>query len=128
MTQTLICLLTTSFSIMLLQVLLTMLLCSWQCLQSRHGLKSNLSFNTGKCKYMIVSRKQFPSVPCSPWMLFGSPMERVECYKYLGLLLSTNLSWSAHINSICSKAEKILGLIYRSASHDTLKQLYLSLV
>ena len=95
--------------------------------------KSNfLSFNTGKCKYMIVSRKQFPKVPCSPLMLFGSPMERVECYKYLGLLLSTNLSWSAHIDSICSKAKKILGLIYRrfygSASHDTLKQLYLSLV
>ena len=65
-------------------------------------------------------------------MLFGSPMERVECYKYLGLLLSTNLSWSAHIGSVCSKAKRILGLIYRrfygSASHDTLKQLYLSLV
>ena len=39
---------------------------------------------------------------------------------------------SADITSICSKAKKILGLIYRrfygSADQTTLKQLYLSLV
>ena len=52
--------------------------------------------------------------------------------KNLGLLLTTNLSWSAHINSVCSKAKKILRLIYRrfygSANQTILKQLYLSLV
>ena len=81
---------------------------------------------------MIVSRKQSPTVPSDPLKLFGNPMQRVDCYKYLGLLLMTNLSWSAHITSICSKAKKVLGLIYRrfygSADQSTLKQLYLSLV
>ena len=72
------------------------------------SISNFLSFNAGKCKYMIISRKQSPIVPCNPLMLFGSPMERVECYKYLGLLLSTNLSWSAHIGSVCSKAKRIL--------------------
>ena len=91
-----------------------------------------LSFNAGKCKYMTVSRKQSPLVPSNPLKLFGTPLQKVDCYKYLGLLLTTNLSWSAHITSICSKAKKILGLIYRrfygSADQTTLKQLYLSLV
>ena len=77
------------------------------------SLSNYLSFNAGKCKYMIVSRKQSPTVPSDPLKLFGNPMQRVDCYKYLGLLLTMNLSWSTHITSICSKAKKVVGLIYR---------------
>ena len=81
---------------------------------------------------MIVSRKKSPIIPSNPLKLFGNLMQRVDCYKYLGLLLTTNLSWSAHISTICTKAKKILGLIYRrfygSANQTILKQLYLSLV
>ena len=85
-----------------------------------------LSFNTGKCKYMVISRKSHPISHSNPLKLFGSAMERVDCCKYLGLLINDKLSWSAHINSIiCSRAKKILGLIYRrfypSANQDTLK-------
>ena len=91
-----------------------------------------LSFNAGKCKYMVISRKLHPSSPSNPLKLFGCAMERVDCCKYLGLMITNNLSWSAHISSICSRAKKILGLIYRrfysSANQDTLKQLYTSLV
>ncbi len=50
----------------------------------------------------------------------------------LGLLISSNMSWSAHSTSTCSKAKQILGLLYRyyygSASSATLKQLYFSMV
>ena len=53
-------------------------------------------------------------------------------YKYLGLLLTSDLSWSDHITGIRSKASKILGLVYRrfygAADQDTVKQLYISLV
>ena len=59
---------------------------------------------------MTVSSKQPPLVPSNPLKLFGTPLQKVDCYKYLGLLLTTNLSWSAHITFICSKAKKILGL------------------
>jgi hypothetical protein len=56
----------------------------------------------------------------------------IQC-KYLGILLTYDLSWSCHISSICIKARQILGLIYRqfnygNADLDTIKQLYISLV
>ena len=48
------------------------------------------------------------------------------------LLLTSDLKWSCHIESICSKARKILGLIYRRfcehAEPSALLQLYMSLV
>ena len=46
--------------------------------------------------------------------------------------MRSNLSWSDHIAMVCSKARKLLGLLYRQfhnhATPSTIKQLYLSLV
>ena len=96
------------------------------------SVANSLSFNTAKCKYMIISRKNSPLIPPHSLVLLGSPMEKVDCYKYLGLLITKNLTWSTHITSICSKAKKILGLIYRrfytSSNQEAIKQLYISLV
>lgn len=90
-----------------------------------------LSFNISKCKYMIVTRKRKSAPPLS-LRLSGEPLERVDCYKYLGLLLSSDLSWNSHIHSICGKARKLLGLIYRRYYNYTdpsiLLQMYLTLV
>ena len=79
----------------------------------------------------MLSRKRSPTTPFHPLMLNGLHLNRVECFKYLGVLLSSDLSWTPHITSVCSKARQILGLLYRRfynyAEGDTLKQLYLSL-
>ena len=74
------------------------------------SVANSLSFNTSKCKYMVISRKLTPSLLEMKLQLNGEPLQRVESYKYLGLILSNNLSWSAHISSVCSKARQILGL------------------
>ena len=68
---------------------------------------NHLNLNSTKCKYMVISRKKNPSLP-QTLTLGGSDLERVECFKYLGLLLSANLSFSEHIQSMCMKAKKIL--------------------
>ena len=80
---------------------------------------------------MVVSRKRAGISPAS-LTLQGNHLERVECFKYLGLLLTPDLSWSTHVDSICSKARKLLGLLYRKyyqyAEPQILLQLYVSLV
>ena len=87
----------------------------------------HLTMNPSKCKYMRVSRKRKPTdVPAI--LLEGIPLECVDTIKYLGVILSSDLSWTPHIESVCTKARKLLGLLYRrfynSAGSDTLFELY----
>jgi len=53
-------------------------------------------------------------------------------FKHLGLVISSDLSWSNHITSIGAKAKRILGLLYRQyynyVEGHALKQPYISLV
>ena len=63
---------------------------------------------------MIVSRKRAPFIlPEFTLMLNGQALEQVDVYKYLGVLLSRDLSGSPHVDVVCAKARKILGLLYR---------------
>ena len=61
-----------------------------------------------------------------------TPLEQVETFKYLGVLLSPELSWSVHIESICTKALKLIGLLYRrfygNVNQQSLYSLYTTLV
>ena len=48
------------------------------------------------------------SIILSPLLTSSGAIERVSTFKLLGIHLDTNLSWSAHINSITSKGIKRL--------------------
>ena len=91
-----------------------------------------LTLNPSKCKCMMISRKRSPTLPSVPLLLHNLPLSKVNTFKYLGILLSDNLSWSPHIHAICSKARQILGLLYcrfyNFSNSETLVQLYTSLV
>ena len=94
--------------------------------------KNYMSFNVSKFKTMIISRKKDHGSSFQPLILNGSILDVVSTFKYLGVLFSSNLSWSDHIQGVCSKACKILFLLYRryyqySDSRSPL-QLYISLV
>ena len=88
--------------------------------------------NLKKCKFMLVSRKRNTAVCLKPLQLDGEVLETVECYKYLGVMLTSDLSWSVHVAAICSKARRVLGILYRqfysNSTCAVLLQLYLSLV
>ena len=64
--------------------------------------------------------------------LYGNLMEMVSVYEYLGVIITDNLSWSAHVDEISNKVRKIIGLIYHQfyawPSPGALLQLYTSLV
>ena len=59
-------------------------------------------------------------------------LEKVSSFKYLGINVTDDLTWSTHISVIASNARKILGLFYRQFSTwsppKVLPQLYRSLV
>ena len=74
---------------------------------------NSLNFNISGCKYMVISRKRTPTTPASPILLNSILLERVELFKHFGVVVSSDLSWSNHITSICAKAKRILGLLYR---------------
>ena len=70
-------------------------------------------------------------MPETPLILSGSVLAQVDTYKYLGVL-NNKLSWSRHVETVCSKARKVLGLLYRRFYADcnpsTILQLYITLV
>ena len=78
---------------------------------------------------MLISHKKYHTACPSPLLLNVTPLRRVTLFKYLRELLSSDLSWSQHIGTICCKARKLLGLIYRRyfqhADTPTLLHLYM---
>ena len=91
----------------------------------------HLTLNVRKCKSLLVSRKH--SYLCGqPVQILGQIIEKVRSYKYLGVIINSNLTWSDHIFKVCSKARQKLGLLYRQFYGDsnttTLKALYITQV
>ena len=92
-----------------------------------------LTINSSKTKYMIVSLKSQSSFSSFPSLcLNGSPLERVPSFKYLGVHISCNLSWQLHVKTICGKARKLIGILfrhfYRHSSLSVLFKLYISII
>ena len=89
--------------------------------------------NSSKSKYMFFSHKSSSNFDCFPPLSIShTPIDRVSSYHYLGILLSSSLSWAPHIAATCSKARKVLGLMFRhfcrNSSASTLIRLYKTLV
>ena len=89
-----------------------------------------LTLNATKCKQMVITRSR--THHSHQLYLASQPLECVQRYKYLGVIITSNLSWSEHIQSICNKSRKLVGLVYRqfylNADSDTLHQFCLSCI
>jgi hypothetical protein len=81
---------------------------------------------------MLISRRRTKGNQIPVLHIHGQPLERVFEYKYLGVLLSTNLSWIPHIDKIVAKTRKILGMLYRQfyqwSDPEVLTKLYTTVV
>ena len=76
-----------------------------------------LRFNIAKCKNMWLTRKNHTcsiAAQLPPLFLRQDSVERVEFFKYLGPILSSDLQWSRHIEHIATKARKLVGLMYKN--------------
>lgn len=83
------------------------LLCKW--------FNDNLlTLNIDKCKFVIFgSSRKLNSFSNLLVEINGQPLERKESFKYLGVKLSENMSWSEHINALSTKVCQRLGALRR---------------
>jgi len=91
--------------------------------------QQDLQLNVTKTKAMMVSRKRCP--PDLNIEIGDLPIECVSFYRYLGFTISSNLSWSLHINPTWCKAKRLVGFLYRQfcqADSHCLNRLYKSII
>ena len=74
--------------------------------------KWKMSFNLEKCHVIPVTRNK--TITKTQYILHGQPLQTVSQAKYLGLTITSDLRWNAHINSISSKANRSLGFLRRN--------------
>ena len=114
--------LTTCFCIDLLQRVKTIKFCKMTLTLYLNGLQIT-TFSLMVTS--VISRKRSPP---SPILLNGTPLDRVEVFKYLGIHVSSDLSWSHH--TLFQNNRRMLRLLYRifyaDADPFTLRQYYLS--
>lgn len=73
-----------------------------------------MTLNDTKCKVMRFSRRVNPCP--APYTICSSLLTPVTSYKYLGVIITSNLAWKAHIISIIASANRMLGYLKRNFS------------
>ena len=89
--------------------------------------EKHLNFNVNKCYLMLTSRKHSHSITPPLFIKTDTAVEQVDSVKYLGVLLTSDLTWTEHISRICNKTRKLIGLMYRRFHHchpDLMLRLY----
>lgn len=91
--------------------------------------KWHMPLNLNKCQSISFSRKN--TVIDSTYNIKSVAVTRTSSYKYLGVHITSSLSWTTHIQTICSKASRTLGFLRRnlkSASPEVKKLAYITFV
>ena len=72
----------------------------------RNGLK----LNSSKTKNMLIhsNRKSSSEIKLK---IDGIEVEKVRCFKFLGVLVNDTLTWSDHVNLVCMKVTRSLSLL-----------------
>ena len=87
-----------------------------------------LRFNPEKCETMRITHSRDRSVPS---YIMGSRITPVKYTKDLGILITSDLSWSAQIYAVVHKANRSLGFVYRTlgpSNVEAFSTLYKTLV
>ena len=73
--------------------------------------KWQLRFNPDKCEVLDITHKRDLSLPTYS---FGTSLKSEKCVKDLGIMISSDLSWSEHVNVTVNKDNKLLGFVHRT--------------
>uniref|UniRef100_A0A669B7J5 Reverse transcriptase domain-containing protein n=1 Tax=Oreochromis niloticus TaxID=8128 RepID=A0A669B7J5_ORENI len=69
---------------------------------------NHLQLNVGKTKELVVDFRRSQHRDYKPIIINGAPVERVQSFKYLGVHISSDLTWAAHIQVQTKKARQRL--------------------
>ena len=78
--------------------------------------KNRLIINVNKTHYMIICNRQKRvklEMSILNISLYNEVISYKDCIKVLGLYIDHNLSWKNHIESLCVKISRLIGLLYR---------------
>ena len=71
-----------------------------------------LTLNQSKCKVMRITNKRKKIYYI--YSLNSAPLEWVDTFRYLGVRINSNLTWSDHVSEAKMKATRLLNLLRRS--------------
>lgn len=71
-----------------------------------------MDFNTSKCEVLRISRLK--SNTLFTYHLHGRPLKEKQQVKYLGVHITSDLKWNAHIDATTAKANRSLGFLKRN--------------
>ena len=72
----------------------------------------DMEFNQDKCTVIHITRSKKP-IPSS-YVLHGRVLETVSSAKYLGVNISSNLTWTDHIQKVSASGNRTLGFCKRN--------------
>ena len=87
-------------------------------------------FSAPKTKTMIISKKKKQPI-CPPLVMNGAVLQEVKSHKHLGVTLSDNLSWNAHVEDLVINAGKcldVLNALKYKLDRSTLEKLYFAFI
>ena len=96
-------------------------------------LKNNmLTLNVSKTNYMVMTSqgKKYTSDECEI-IIDDVVIKCVEDITFLGVILDNKLTWKMHINHLCNKVSRAIGILVRARrvlGIDSLKTLYNTLI
>ena len=74
---------------------------------------NKMSLNPDKCKVMRLSRRRSAD-RCQPsYNIFNRPLAVVQNYKYLGIMISSDMKWGDQVKYVSSRVSKLMGFIKR---------------
>ena len=80
--------------------------------------ENKLTLNVVKTKSKIIgSNRKLGNISTLSLSIFDTDINTVSSFKYLGVVLSTNFTWTDHIQYISIKINKNLGLLLRRIKH-----------
>ena len=81
--------------------------------------KWDMEFNSSKCQVIRVTTSRTPFN--TEYILHGQVLEVVTSARYLGVDISSNLSWNTHVNRVTANANRSLGFIKRNVKTKSSK-------